>query len=140
MTKLNKLKFETYSTHDYFKENVAAIKHFRSIQKFEDALGYDDKSGGYIVLHQKHCASGIEDEMPVCLVLKNQGFCVELIAEYVHEKGADVLVNDTIFEIKRLKKGTDLSTGIQNHFRRAKKQSENHDRRRNPARRRFGED
>ena len=83
MNKLNRLKFETYPTQDYFKENSTAIGNFRSLLKFEEALGYDHKSGGFIVLHKHHSPSGIEDELPVCQVLKSQGFCVELVAEYL---------------------------------------------------------
>jgi hypothetical protein len=125
MSKLNRLKFEKYSSHLYFKENRDAIKQFRSLLKFDEALGYDSKSEGYIVLHKEHSPSGLEDEIPVCLILKNQGFAIELAAESIEKQSADAFIDDILFEIKRLKKGTDLAGGIQNHFRRAKRQSEN---------------
>jgi Contact-dependent growth inhibition CdiA C-terminal domain len=125
MSKLNRLKFEKYPSHLYFKENINAIKQFRSLLNFEDALGYDHKSHGYIVLHKEHSPSGLHDEIPVCLILKSQGYTIELVSESSEEQTADALMDNILFEIKRLKKGTDLSGGIQNHFRRAKRQSEN---------------
>ena len=125
MSKLNRLKFENYSSHLYFKDNMDAFRQFRCLLKFEDALGYDTKSAGYIVLHKEHSPSGLEDEIPVCLILKSQGYTIELVSESSEEQTADALLDNILFEIKRLKKGTDLAGGIQNHFRRAKRQSEN---------------
>jgi hypothetical protein len=125
MSKLNRLKFELYSNDEYYKDSQKAVVYFRSVIKYEDALGYDIKSDGYLVLHKQHSPSGLENEIPVCLILKKRGVGVELIAESITIKSGDVAIQNIIFEIKRLKKGTNLSGGIQNHFRRAKEQSEN---------------
>ncbi len=124
MSKLNRLKFESYSRSEYLTNQIDAETHFRVMLKFPDVIGYDNKSNGYLVIHRFHSPSGLEDEIPVCQILKLHGYCVELIPEFNTEKSGDVLIGNMLFEIKRLKKGTDLANGVQNHFRRAKKQSD----------------
>jgi hypothetical protein len=124
MSNLNKLKFDNYPLHSYFKTNEKAEKAFPSIVKFPDALGFDRKSKGFIVLHRNHQESGIEQEIPACLILKNFGYDIELIEESDSALSADAKISEFIFEIKRLSNATDLLNGILLHFRRAYKKAQ----------------
>lgn len=121
MSNLNKLKFDNYPLHSYFKTNEKAEKAFPSILKFPNALGFDFKSEGYIVLHRNHHNSGIEQEIPACLFLKDLGRQVELIEEYMFKSSGDALVDDCFFEIKRISKAIDVTNAIMAQFKRCEK-------------------
>ena len=52
MKTANKLLFEHFDDAHYFKTNEAAKKDFKIISQFPNALGFDDASSGYVVLHR----------------------------------------------------------------------------------------
>jgi hypothetical protein len=117
MSKLNRLKFESYTKEDYLTTQEDAEAHFRVMSKFPNALGFDKKSNGYLVIHKRHSPSGLASEVPACLILKKLGYQVELVEEYDYKLSLDVRINDVIFEMKRFAEGKDLFSGIINHFR-----------------------
>jgi hypothetical protein len=123
MNKLNKSIFDEYSSNDYFKSNDEGEKKFKALLKFPNAVGFNHRSYGFIVLHKSHKSGGIEDEIPACLILKNLGFGVELIEEHDHHMSMDVKIEGTNFEVKRLHNCDDWASGILRHFRRAYKKT-----------------
>jgi hypothetical protein len=123
MRDLNKQLFDEYQNDTYFKFNEQAEKQFRSILKFPNTLGFDNRSFGFIVLHKRHKPSGIEDEIPACLILKRLGFCIELVEEHDSYPSQDVKIGQAQFEIKRLHNCTDWGNGILRHFRRSYKKT-----------------
>jgi hypothetical protein len=123
MSKTNKSKFENYPNQNYFKNNDQAVFNFPSLIKFPMALGYDKKSMGFIVLHKKHQASGIEQEIPACIILKKASFCVELVSEEGDLKNADANINEQLVEIKRVSKATNISNAVMSQFKRCEKKS-----------------
>jgi hypothetical protein len=62
--------FETLSNSDFLKDTVKAGAIFKDILKFPNSLGFDKKSGGFLILHRQHAPSAFLEEIPVCLVLK----------------------------------------------------------------------
>ena len=125
MSKQNRDKFDSYPEGSYFKTNEKAEKHFQSILKFPKTLGFDEKNHGFIVLHKKHQASGIEQEIPACNCLKILGWRVELVEEYTFKPSVDVAVNDCLFEIKRISKALDVTNAVMVQFKRCEKKSPN---------------
>ena len=121
MRDTNKQKFDEYSDAIYFKSNEKAVKHFKEIKKFEQALGFDYDSGGFLILHKKHKPSGIVDEIPVCLVLKKLGFDILLIEEKDNDKSVDVEISEFAFEIKRLVRAENFRKAMLRHFQRTYK-------------------
>lgn len=117
MSKQNREKFDSYSEDSYFKTNEKAEKRFRCINEFPEALGFDDESGGYIVLNKKHKPGGLADEIPVCLILKKLGLGVELIAEDGAGKVLDVAIAEMTYEIKRMRQTKNLLNSVTLIFR-----------------------
>lgn len=117
MSKLNRLKFEDYSSISYLTIQLDAEVHFRVMSKFPNVVGYDKKSNGFLVIHKKHSASGLESEVPACVILKKLGHCVELIEEHPYLASLDVRIDDILFEMKCFIEGKDLLAGVVKHFR-----------------------
>ncbi len=116
MRNLNKQKFDDYPESIYLKSNEKAIKYFKEIKKFEQALGFDYDSGGFLILHKKHKPSGINDEIPVCLILKKLGFDILLIEEKDSDKSVDAEIREIAFEIKRLVRAENFRKAMLRHF------------------------
>ena len=127
MKNLNKKRFDAYPNDSYFKSSEKGDKKIRLLKHFPEALGYDAKSGGFIVVHHRHKANALNDELPVCLILKNMGFGIELIEESDERETLDVVIHEiassTILEIKRLYQAKDLANGILLIFRRTYKKA-----------------
>lgn len=125
MSNQNQQKFDNYSNQVYYKTNEKAVIQFPSIKKFPDALGFDKRSLGFIVLHKKHKPSGVEQEVPACVFLKNEGYCVELVEEFDNKPSLDAIVDDVYFEIKRISKATDVANAVITQFKRCEQKSQN---------------
>jgi hypothetical protein len=117
MSQLNKLKFEEYSNVEYLTNQQDAEFFFRVMSKFPNVIGYNKKSNGFLVIHKKHSPSGLESEIPACVILKNLGYRVELIEEHPHLASLDVKIDDVSFEMKCFSEGKDLLSGVLKHFR-----------------------
>lgn len=86
-----------------------------------EALGYDNKSGGYVLVHPKHEASSLINELPAAQLLKERGFTVELLEEVGMEVKTDALINGKIYEFKRVSSATNFERKIERAFRDSKK-------------------
>ena len=124
MSKLNRLKFESYTKEEYLTNQEDAEAYFRVMSTFPNAVGFDKKTNGYLVIHKRHSPSGLVSEISACIILKKLGYSVELIEEYAHKLSLDVRVNDVVFEMKRFSEGKDLISGVTNHFRTAYRKSD----------------
>jgi hypothetical protein len=102
---MSKLILEDLREEGYFISNDTAKSRFKELVNYPNALGYDEISGGYLVLHKGHQPGGIADEIKACLILKNRGYKVELLNESAGTgTEPDVKVNGKIYDIKRLYK------------------------------------
>ena len=124
MSKLNRLKFESYSKEEYLINQEDAEFHFKVMSKFPNAVGFNRKSNGFFVIHKRHSPSGLISEIPACVILKNLGYTVELVEEFDYKLSLDVQINGVFFEMKRYSEGKDLASGIINHFRNAYRKSD----------------
>jgi hypothetical protein len=124
MSKLSRLKFESYSKEEYFTSQEEAESFFKVMAKFPNAVGFNRKSNGFFVIHKRHSPSGLISEIPACVILKNLGYLVELVEEFDYKLSLDVLINDVPFEMKRFSEGKDLDSGVTNHFRTAYRKSD----------------
>ena len=117
MSQQNRKQFDNYSDDSYYKTNEKAVKRFRCLYQFPEALGFDDESGGYIILNKKHKPGGLHDEIPVCLILKKLGLGIELISEDEIGKVLDVTISEISYEIKRIKQTKNLLNSVTVIFR-----------------------
>jgi hypothetical protein len=124
MSKLNRLKFESYSKEEYFTSQEDAEAYFKVMSKFPNAVGFNRKRNGFFIIHKRHSPSGLGSEIPACVILKNLGYTVELVEEFDYKLSLDVRINDVLFEMKRFSEGKDLVSGVINHFRNAYRKSD----------------
>lgn len=117
--------FEALPAHEFFKTSKEAAKTFKIIENYPDALGYDEETGGFLALHRKHSATGLEQELGVCLYLKSLGFAVMLLKEAGSFIAADVQIGTEIFEIKRIAKARNIERAVIFQFRTAYRKSKN---------------
>lgn len=102
----------------YFITNDEAKFRFKELINYPNALGYDDISGGYLVLHKGHQPGGIADEVVACLILKSNGYKVVLLEESAATGlEPDAKVNGVYCDIKRLYKATNLLERLSRLFR-----------------------
>jgi hypothetical protein len=121
----NQTLFDDLPEKLYFKSNEKALKHFQKLADFPDALGFDEDSSGFIALHKDHAASGIDSEIPVCLILKNLGFAIVLLPELPNVPSLDATIDGTLFEIKSISKAKNIQNAIQHQLQGAAKKAEN---------------
>ena len=123
---VSKLLFENIDANDYAKDFETLQKFgFRKLDAYKDAIGFDEQSQGWVVVHKHHAISGLFDELPTCLILKSQGYHTELIEESNHLSSADAFVNGELYEMKRVSAATNLPRAIEKQLRMAYKKSEN---------------
>ena len=117
--------FNSLSEAEFFKDHRRAERRFRNIALFPNALGFDEKSSGFIVLHYKHVDVALPQELPVCLILKKMGYGIILLNEADGHLVADVLIEKQVFEIKRISKAANLQAAITIQFRYAYRKANN---------------
>lgn len=98
----NRQSFESLPSEEYLKSVEKAVKIFRDMAQHPDSLGFDEETGGFLVLHRRHAPSGFEQEIPVCVLLKKLGFGVLLVEEFPHRKSSDAEIDGIVFEIKQV--------------------------------------
>ena len=125
MSQQNRKQFDSYPNGSYFKTNDKALKHFKDLVKFPNALGFYQKTNRFIVLHHRHQESGILDEIPACLILKHLGFGVELNEESDFIPMVDLTIDGLLFEVKRIKNAENIGNAIKMQFRRCHKKANN---------------
>jgi len=117
--------FEDLPAHEFFKTSKKAAKTFKIMGDYPDALGYDEETGGFLALHRRHSATGLEQELGVCLYLKSLGFAVTLLEEAGSFIAADVQIGTEIFEIKRISNARNIERAVVFQFRTAYRKSKN---------------
>ena len=125
MKAINKLLFEDFDNAHYLKSNEAAKKDFKIITQFPNALGFDEESGGFVILHRQHAASGLEKELTACMRLRTEGYAVELLNENLGENifAPDACISGEVYEIKNVANATNLGRAIDKQFRFAYKKA-----------------
>jgi hypothetical protein len=112
------LHLENLQREGYFISTDEAKFRFKDLINYPNALGYDEVSGGYLVLHKGHQPGGIADEMVACLILKKNGYKVTLLDESAATGiEPDAKVNGVYCDIKRLYKATNLLERLSRLFR-----------------------
>jgi len=119
MKKTNREIFEELHIDEYFKSTEAAAKFFRDMADYPNALGYDEQSDGFLVLHRCHAPSGFEYEIPVCVFLKNSGFRVVLAEELPNRKSVDAEIDGIAFEIKQIARAKNFTRAVLYQLRNA---------------------
>jgi hypothetical protein len=122
MKTVSKLLFEDLEEKDFFTTNKEAKARFKELAKYPDALGYDEATGGYLVLHKGHQPGGIADEIQACLLLKCKGYGVVLMDESASTgTEPDVMVNGKTYDIKRLYQTENLINRLSKLFKKVEK-------------------
>lgn len=102
--------------------NKEAKSRFKELAKYPDALGYDEQSKGFLVLHKGHQPGGIADEIMACLLLKGKGYGVLLMDESESTgKEPDVLINGKSYDIKRVYQTENLLNRLSKLFKKVGK-------------------
>lgn len=117
--RVNRKIFESLSSEEYLKSVEKAVKIFRDMAQHPDSLGFDEETGGFLVLYRRHAPSGFEQEMPVCVFLKKLGFGVLLVEEFPHRKSSDAEIDGIVFEIKQVAHAKNILRAILRQFRTA---------------------
>lgn len=103
MKTYNKLLFENLDTTHYTttQDAVSEYRIFKS--QFDNVLGYDSETDGFVVLQKGHQPGALEDELLSVQILKNNGHAVILLNELGEGKHLDCTVDGVPSEIKRVK-------------------------------------
>lgn len=102
----NKLVFDSYPETDYVKKAAKSKfeRFLRSKPELKEVIGYDDKSGGYVVVHKKHNARALQQELPICKILKDKGYQIELRDEANLANTIDTEIRAGLYELKNIEK------------------------------------
>jgi hypothetical protein len=118
MKKIGQLLLEDLQGEGYYISNDTAKFRFKELVNYPSALGIDEESNGYLVLHKGHQPGGIADEIKVCLILKKLGYKVELLDESAATGiEPDAKINGAYYDIKRLYKTSNLLERLSRLFR-----------------------
>lgn len=102
----------------YFADTKLAEAQFRHLKKAPtDTLGHDPNSGGTLLLSENHSASGIDNELPVCKVLRDQGHSIRLIDEKTMPVHYDLWHSGQLWDIKRFRNATNDRNCIRDYFK-----------------------
>ena len=82
--------------------------------EYQDALGFDVISNGFLALQKGHQPHALAYELPLALILKREGHAVILLDESGKGKQIDATIDGVLFEMK------DMSHTV-NYFERLKK-------------------
>ena len=114
----NQQIFNNISSNAFFKSQKEASNIFKKIQLFENAIGYDLDTEGFIVLHKGHQPAAIVAELPALLVIKRYGHAIEMLDEsYSSGKEPDVRIDGLkYFDIRRIAHATRLAKRVDRDF------------------------
>ena len=125
MDKLNQGYFEDLPAYLYFKTIAEAKSLTKTSNELLCEIGFDDRSGGFLVIHRRHAHAALAREIPACAVLKRSGMAVVLCEENGVGRSCDALVDQTYFEIKQIANAKNLKNAILHQFRTARGKSPN---------------
>jgi hypothetical protein len=125
MKTVNELLFENLD--EQYAKTFGTLKKwgYRKLEMYEDVLGFDIDSNGWVAVHRRHSVSGLFDELATCRILKKKGYSVELIEESAEIASVDALINGELYEMKRVSSATNLPRAIEKQIRLAYKKAEN---------------
>jgi Contact-dependent growth inhibition CdiA C-terminal domain len=125
MNTANKLLFENLDERYARTFDTLKTWRYRKLEMYEDVLGFDTDSYGWVAVHKKHSISGLFDELATCRILKKKGYAVELIEESSKLASVDALINGELYEMKRVSSATNLPRAIEKQIRLAYKKADN---------------
>ena len=108
MNSINKFLFENLDNTHYTNAEAAAKEYEIFNHEFKDILGYNEHTGGSVVLQKGHQPAGLPDELPITLLLKEAGHFVILLDETGKGKQIDALIDGSTFELKNLRNATNV--------------------------------
>jgi len=117
--------YHKLSSQQFFKSDSTGVTRFRVLANYPGIMGYDDQSGGFLVIHKNHSPTGLEQELPVCGLLKQLGFGVTLLEESAFRLAPDARILGREFEIKRISKSRNIHTAVFFQFRTAYRKAPN---------------
>ena len=124
MTKmLNKFLFDHLDRSTHYITAEAAVTEYHRIfskDRFDEVLGYDEKTDGFVALQHRHQPMALIDELPTVAILKDKGHAVILLDESGEGRHSDCLIDGVISELKCVK--TLSIRSVKEHFQRAYKQ------------------
>lgn len=101
----NKAAFLALSPQYYFKSAADMLKVAKGIEEgLMKELGFDERSGGFLVVHCGHAYSALGKETPVCILLKRLGYGVILLEESGVSRVCDVQIGQKVLKLSRLQK------------------------------------
>jgi SPP1 gp7 family putative phage head morphogenesis protein len=115
-----RLIFDNYAPNQYLKTSEQAASVFKEARHMGDLLGHDPVTGGFVVLHRKHSASGLKDEAPVLRILKSRGAMLEMLDES-KEPRYDVFWDGHFWDIKRMTQAANLKSRLHKIFQKARR-------------------
>jgi hypothetical protein len=96
----NEQLFDNLDEKHYISAIDAVVEYRVFKRQFEDVLGYDEKTDGFVALQKGHQPGALFDELPIVSVLKNYGHAVVLTDESGTGKHVDCTIDDIPSEIK----------------------------------------
>ena len=114
----NQQIFNNIPSNAFFKSQKEASNIFKKIQLFENAIGYDLDTEGFIVLHKGHQPAAIVAELPALLVIKRYGHAIEMLDEsYSSGKEPDVRIDGLkYFDIRQINHAKNLRNRMDKNF------------------------
>lgn len=125
MKKPTRAYFEELPSFHYFKTFQEAKILTKTSDELLTEIGYDESSGGFLVIHRRHAHAALTREIPACAVLKSLGMAVVLIEESGESRSCDALVDQVSFEIKQIANAKNLKNAMLHQFRTARGKSPN---------------
>lgn len=102
----NQLLFENLDKKHYVTTETAEKEFpiFKNDFKndFKNVLGYDADTDGSVALQKGHQREALRNELPMTIVLKDNGHAVILLSEVGNGKHPDALVDGILSEFKQV--------------------------------------
>jgi hypothetical protein len=102
----NQLLFEDLDETHYTTTKTAEKEFPIFKNDFKNVLGYDAETDGSAALQKGHQREALKNELPMTIVLKDNGHAVILLSEVGNGKHPDALVDGILSEFKQVQKLT----------------------------------
>jgi len=102
-------------------------KHFKIYNNCNSVewqqIYFNKKTGGFVIMHRKHAANEMGDNISIANILTSLGYKIYLLPKIDTHKNSDAQLNNENWEFKTNRKGTE--SAIDNEIRDAKEQANN---------------
>lgn len=106
-----RLIYDNYPAEQYLKTAASAAAHFRDLHGHLDApIGYDQVSGGFVVINHDYSPVNITAQLPMLRLLRDQGGMVELL------ENQGLFWDGNFWTPRVLKAGRSLGRAVARHF------------------------